>query len=88
MTSDVKVKTQPVRAKILTEEYEIEGNVQLKPGARGGRVSDLLTAPGADFIPVTQARCTSRHVADSTPVEADFTIVQVKTIKMVLPFEQ
>ena len=85
MASYVKTRTHPVRAKILTDEYEIEGNVHLKPGT-GNRVSDILNAPEAEFIPVTQAKCTSR-TADSTPVRTDCTIVQVRTIKMVFPFE-
>ena len=82
-----KVKTQPVRAKILTDEYEIEGNVHLKPGTYGGRVSDILNAPEVEFIPVTQATCTSRSSMDSSPVKTDCTIVQVRTIRMVFPFE-
>lgn len=87
MAHEAKVKTQQVRAKILTDEYEIEGNVHLKPGSYRGRVSDILNAPEAEFIPVTQARCTSRNSAGSSPVSTDCTIVQVKTIKMVFPFE-
>ena len=85
MAITTKVKTQPVRAKILTDEYEIEGNVFLKPG-NSGRVSDILNAPEAEFIPVTQAMCTSRST-DSVPVRTDCTIVQVRTIKMIFPFE-
>ncbi|MCL4309442.1 MAG: DUF6812 domain-containing protein [Thermoleophilia bacterium] len=86
MATDARVKTQPVRAKILTDEYEIEGNVHLKPGNHQGRVSDILNAPEVEFIPVTQATCTSRS-SDSRPVQTDCTIVQVKTIRMVFPFE-
>lgn len=87
MATDAKVKTRPVRARILTDEYEIEGNVHLKPGAHHGRVSDILNAPEVEFIPVTHATCTNRNAAESIPVKTDCTIVQVKTIKMVLPFE-
>jgi len=87
MATDARDKIQPVRARILTDEYEIEGNVHLKPGTRLGRVSDILNAPEAEFIPVTQASCTSRGSADSTPVETDCTIVQVRTIRMVFPYE-
>ncbi len=87
MAISAKVKTHPVRAKILTDEYEIEGNVHLKPGHYRGRVSDILNAPEVEFIPVTQATCTSRGSLDSEPVKTDCTIVQVKTIRMVFPFE-
>lgn len=87
MASGAKVKTRPVRARILTDEYEIEGNVHLKPGNHYGRVSDILNAPEVEFIPVTHATCTSRNADHSMPVKTDCTIVQVKTIKMVLPFE-
>jgi hypothetical protein len=86
LATDAKVKTHPVRARILTDEFEIDGNVHLKPGAGRGRVSDLLNAPEAEFIPVTQAKCTSRNSAGSTPVSTDCTIVQVKTIKMIFQF--
>ena len=87
MAADVRVKTQPVRARILTDEYEIEGNVHLKPGNYRGRVSDILNAPEIEFIPVTQAVCTSRGSSESLPVKTDCTILQVKTIRMVFPYE-
>jgi hypothetical protein len=87
MAIDVKAKTQQVKAKIVTDEYEIEGNVHIKPGVYRGRVSDILNAPEVEFIPVTQAKCTSRGSADSKPVQTDCTIVQVRTIKMVFPYE-
>lgn len=87
MATYPSVKTLPVKARILTDDFEIEGNVHLKPGTYRGRVSDILNAPEVEFIPVTQARCTSRGPQDSEPVEADCTIIQVSTIKMVFPFE-
>lgn len=87
MAIDARAKTQPVRAKLITDEYEIEGNVHIKPGVYRGRVSDILNAPEVEFIPVTQATCTSRSSAESKPVETDCTIVQVRTIRMVFPFE-
>ncbi|MFA6002109.1 MAG: hypothetical protein WC828_08390 [Thermoleophilia bacterium] len=87
MAMEARFKTQPVKARILTDEYEIEGNVHIKPGHYNGRVSDILNAPEAEFIPVTQATCTSRLSEDSTPIETDCTIVQVKTIKMVFPYD-
>ncbi len=87
MAYDDKVRTQLVRAKILTDDFEIEGNVQVKRGLDSGKVSDILNAPDADFIPVTQAKCTSRGSRRSEPVKTDCTILQVKTIKMIFPFE-
>ena len=87
MAIDARAKTQPVRAKILTDEYEIEGNVHIKPGIYRGRVSDILNAPEVEFIPVTQATCTSRGSVDSKPIETDCTILQVRTIRMVFPFD-
>ena len=87
MAYEDKVKTQLVRAKILTDGYEIEGNVQVKKGIDSGRVSDILDAPDSEFVPVTQAKCTSRFSGASAPVKTDCTILQVKTIKMVFPFE-
>lgn len=66
MAIDARAKTQPVRAKPVT---------------------DILNAPEVEFIPVTQATCTSRSSAESKPVETDCTIVQVRTIRMVFPFE-
>lgn len=87
MATYPNVKTLPVRARILTDEYDIEGNVHLKEGHYRGRVSDILNAPEIEFIPVTDAKCTSRESADAETVEADCTIVQVSTIKMVFPYE-
>lgn len=87
MAEEAKTRTQPVRAKILTDQYEIEGNVHMKLDKLHGRVSQILDAPDIEFIPVTQATCTSRKSADSQPVQTDCTIVQVKTIRMVFPYE-
>jgi hypothetical protein len=84
---DDRARTQLVRAKILTDDFEIEGNVQVKQGIETGRVSDILNAPASTFIPVTQASCTSRGAKGSTPISTDCTIVQVRTIKMVFPYE-
>ncbi len=82
-----KPRTQLVRAKILTSDFEIEGNVQVKQGIDSGRVSDILNAPESAFVPVTQARCTSRTAPGSAPVDTDCTIVQVRSIQMVFPFD-
>lgn len=87
MIFDDRARTQLVRARILTDEFEIEGNVQVKQGRESGRVSDILNAPAAQFIPVTEATCTSRKATDHRPVQTDCTIVQVKTIRMVFPYE-
>ena len=87
MVYEDKVRTHLVRARILTGDYEIEGNVHIKQGMDSGKVSDILSAPDSAFIPVTQAKCTNRASASSRPVHTDCTIVQVKTIKMVFPFE-
>lgn len=87
MVLDDKMRTQLVRARILTDDFEIEGNVQVKRGLDRGRVSDILDAPGSDFIPVTQAKCTSRGSRKDVPVLTDCTMLQVKMIKMVFPFE-
>ena len=80
-------ETLPVRARILTDEYDIEGNVHLKKGPYRGRVSDILNAPEIEFIPVTNAKCTSRDSAHAETMEAECTIVQVSSIKMVFPYE-
>jgi hypothetical protein len=87
LADKAKTRTQPVRAKILTDQYEIEGNVHVKMDKLHGRVSQILDAPDIEFIPVTQATCTSRTSPNPEPVQTDCTIVQVKTIKMVFPYE-
>ncbi|MHB0915518.1 MAG: DUF6812 domain-containing protein [Thermoleophilia bacterium] len=87
MAEEAKTRTQPVRAKILTDQYEIEGNVHMKLDKLHGRVSQILDAPDVEFIPVTQATCTNRNDAGTEPVQTDCTIVQVKTIRMVFPYE-
>jgi hypothetical protein len=87
MANETKARTQPVRAKILTDQYEIEGNIHVKMDELHGRVSQILDAPDIEFVPVTQATCTSRTAPESEPVHTDCTIIQVKTIRMVFPFE-
>lgn len=87
MATYPNVETLPVRARILTDEYDIEGNVHLKKGPYRRRVSDILNAPEIGFIPVTDAKCTSRGNGSAETVQADCTIVQVSTIKMVFPYE-
>lgn len=87
MAGEAKIRTQPVRAKILTDQFEIDGNVHMKMDKLHGRVSQILDAPDIEFIPVTQATCRNRKSSDPTPVQTDCTIVQVKTIRMVFPHE-
>jgi len=87
LAEKARIRTQPVRARILTDQYEIKGNVHMKLDELHGRVSQILDAPDIEFIPVTQAVCTSRKSSGSEPVHTDCTIVQVKTIRMVFPYE-
>lgn len=80
-------RAQSVKAKILTDSYEIEGNIQLKQGMDGGRISDMLMASGSTLIPITQAKCTNRSSAESLPIKTECTMIHASRIKMVLPFE-
>lgn len=87
MAYDGKARTELVRARILTDDFEIEGNVHVKRGQNWGRVSDILDAPDSQFIPVTEAKCTSRNSHHDKAVLTDCTMLQVRMIKMVFPFE-
>lgn len=80
-------KTNPVRARILTDDYEIEGNIHLKSGTYRSRISDILNSPDIEFLPVTQAHCSSRN-GKTVPLDsAGCTIIQVESIRMVVPVE-
>lgn len=80
-------KTNPVRARILTDDYEIEGNIHLKMGPYRARISDILNSPDIEFLPVTQAHCMSRSGRTVPLSDARCTIIQVNSIRMVFPLE-
>lgn len=80
-------KTNPVRARILTDDFEIEGNIHLKTGPYRSRISDILNSPDVEFLPVTQARCLSRSGKTVPLSDARCTIIQVDSIRMVFPLE-
>jgi len=80
-----KIKTQPKKVLITTDDYEIQGLVHIKPGGYQSRVSDLLNARDLHFIPITQATYRSLRRPDEAPRKAGTLIVRLDTIKMVIP---
>lgn len=80
-----KIKTQPTKVLITTDDYEIQGLVHIKPGGYQSRVSDLLNARDLHFIPITQATYRSLRHPGEAPRQARTVIVRLDTIKMVVP---
>lgn len=82
---DRRIRTQPMKVLITTDDYEIRGLIHIKPGGYQGRVSDLLNAKDLQYIPVTQATYRSLRDPALPPQKAWTLILRLDTIKMVIP---
>lgn len=77
--------THPVRVLIITDDYEINGFIHVKPGGYLGRVSDILNQKEVRYIPVTDVVFHSLRNPDEPPRRAPTLIIRNDTIKMVAP---
>lgn len=88
MATDARVKTQPVRAKIPTDEYGIEGNVHLKPGAHLGRlIVRTWTMVQSVSTGVESAEPRLVQLACVTGMNSASGALRITETRMVFPFE-
>lgn len=73
---------------ITTDDYEIQGYLHIKVGGYQSRLSDLLNAKDAKFIPITDAVYLQTHNPDGQPQHADTMIVRIDSIKAVVPYAE
>lgn len=83
--NDRTVQTQAIRVTVITDDYEIEGFIHIKPGGYQSRVSDMLNIKELHFIPLTHVTYKSLQHPDEPPRTSDALIVRLDTIKMVVP---
>jgi hypothetical protein len=82
---EAKVPTKPIKVSITTDDYEIQGYLHIKVGGYQSRLSDLLNAKDAKFIPVTDAVYLGVNNPEGTPAHADTMIIRISSIKAVVP---
>ena len=83
----VRIKTNPVRVKVYTDEYVIQGLVHTKPGGYKERVSDILNDPASRFMVLTDAWFRPSH-DDQAPFRACETLIlRIEDVKLLIPFE-
>lgn len=82
------IQTKPIKVMIATDDYEIEGNMHIKPGGYQSRLSDLLNAKELHYIPVTDVVFRKIRHPDEPPRHADTVIIKMDTIKMVVPLDR
>ncbi|MCZ7661952.1 MAG: hypothetical protein M5U22_02910 [Thermoleophilia bacterium] len=82
-----RVKTNPVKVKVYTDEYVVSGLVHTKPGGYKERVSDIVNDPAIRFLVLTEA--TFRPVGDDkAPARrCSSLVVRLEDIKLLIPFE-
>lgn len=83
----VRIKTNPVRVKVYTDDYIIQGLVHTKPGGYKERVSDILNDPASRFMVLTDAWF--RPAGDEqAPFRACETLIlRIEDVKLLIPFE-
>jgi hypothetical protein len=81
-----KVTTQAIKVTVVTDDYEIDGFMHIKPGSYQSRVSDLLNIKEQYFIPITSVTYRSLRFPNEPSRTADTLILRLDTIKMVVPW--
>lgn len=80
--SGLRVKTEPVRVRIFTSAFEIEGKAHAKSGGYTGRVSDILNMSKISFLPLTDVRYRERAGDGEDIIESDCIVVRIDTIEV------
>jgi hypothetical protein len=87
-STGTKVHTETIRALITTDDYEIEGNLHIKPGGYQSRISDLLNIKELHYVPITEATFRKLDSPDEQPRQAKTLIIKLDSIKMVVPLDE
>jgi len=82
-----KLQTEAIRVSMITDDYEIDGFMHIKPGSYQSRVSDVLNIKELHFIPLTNVNYRSLRFPNEPRRTADTMIVRLDTIKMVVPLD-
>ncbi len=80
--SGLRVKTEPVRVRIFTAAFEIEGKAHARAGGYTGRVTDILNMSKISFLPLTDVRYRERTGDGEDIIESDCIVVRVDTIEV------
>lgn len=80
--SGLRVKTEPIKVRVFTAEFEIEGSAHAKPGGYTGRVTDILNMSKISFLPLTDARYRERKSDGEDMYESECLVVRVDSIEV------
>jgi hypothetical protein len=83
-----RIKTNPVRVKVYTDDYVIQGLVHTKPGGYKERVSDILNDPAARFMVLTDAWFRPSADEQASFRACETLIVRIEDVKLLVPFEE
>jgi hypothetical protein len=75
-----------LRVRLETERHVIEGTLQLPSEGYRSRMTDFLNSHDSDFLPVTDARLTTRG-ADAPAERHDYLAVSVRHIALGVELE-
>lgn len=81
-TDHLKIKTETVRVRIFTSNFEIEGNAHTKPGGYLSRLTDILNLSRVSFLPITEAQYRVRTDPPTEFMEAECLVVKVENIEV------
>jgi len=76
-----------VRARLETDRHVIEGTLQLPSEGYRSRMTDFLNAHDADFVPLTDARLTTRDAPGSAEEHA-FLAVSARHVVLAVELEE
>lgn len=74
-----------MKVTLITEDYEIEGFMHVRPGGYQARISDLLNIKELHYVPITDATYRKLSKPDAPVQKAQTLIIRLDTIKMVVP---
>lgn len=82
-----RIKTNPVRVKLYTDEYVVSGLVHTKPGGYRERVSDIVNDPALRFLILTDATFRPADDERAPARKCESLIVRIEDVKLLIPFE-
>jgi hypothetical protein len=83
-----RIKTNPVRVKVYTNDFVLSGLVHTKPGGYKERVSDILNDVTSRFVVLTDVTFRPAHDETATPKGCRTMILRLEVINLLIPFDE
>lgn len=82
-----RIKTIPVRVKLYTDDFIVNGLVHTKPGGYKERVSDIVNDPTSRFLVLTDVTFRPARDENGAAKKCRTLILRLEDIKILIPFE-